>query len=1173
MADRRFRLGIGAYLNLLIGLMFVAAAIVVVLLVRHDLQEQARLEAGRDSASMVDRHLAIHTYFTKDLKPQVMKLSDRLESEDYFEPTWMSSTFAVRKMEQYFKEFASQHSSRAGFYYKECAINARTPANEADEYERAFLKKLGEDPSLMIETVVRKFDGEPYLTTLRRGEIMEPVCLRCHSTPDAAPKGLVDVYGPERSFGRKSGEVASAISTRIPLAEAYAEANEFAWQLSGFLIVLLICLFAGQLLVSRLLLVGPLSRIRKKVTQISDSDHSIDERVPVPASRELAELAEAFNTMSDSVRCSHSELEGRVEERTAELSQSRSFLQTVIDAMPDSVMVIDLDHRVILANRRAKEITGGKDPTTASSYCYAVSHHCQNPCTGDKELCPMEQIVETRKSVTVIHTHYQDDREIFIEVTAAPIFDEAGQVIQIIESCRDVTDRKRAEEDIQELAKFPSENPNPVLRITRDGEVLYSNKAGELLLGAWGSAVGKTVPQKWRHLIAEAFASEKGTEEDEVVKDKIFSITIAPVKESGYANFYARDITDRTQAEEALRRIEWLLTQKPVSDQKHLGDPPYGNLVDLNTNRLLADTIEETTLAEIVDGYLYLLESSAAVYEKNGDYALGLFSSGWCKTLDQASRDLCDTDDNREALACGKWLCHESCWSKCSKIAIETGQPVDIECNGGIHLYAVPILAGDNIVGAINFGYGDPPRDPQKLQEIAEKYSVDVDELIKQADEYKSRPPFIVDLAKRRLIASARLIGATVERKRAADQLRRARDELEQRVQERTAVAEQRAEQLRALALDLSRTEQRERRRLAEVLHDNLQQLLVAAKMNVQTLKRRIWNKQDADKYADQIDDLLSESIKSSRSLTAELSPPILHSAGLDDALEWLGGWMYEKHGLKVDVSADPEANPSSDEICLLVFQSVRELLFNVVKHADVNLARVEMSRNDGHVQVVVSDEGAGFDPEEKTGKKQHTSTFGLFSISERMSLLGGTLAVDSDPGKGTVVTLRVPTRLAKHAGDESGASPRVAEQGATEMILSAAPTKAADKIHVLVADDLQVMRDGLAALLEHESDIDVVGRASNGQQAVELAARTHPDVVIMDVSMPIRDGVEATRKIVAALPNTRVIGLSMHEKEIMASKMLDAGASIYLTKDGPSEELLSAIRNLAAAGRATSDN
>lgn len=223
------------------------------------------------------------------------------------------------------------------------------------------------------------------------------------------------------------------------------------------------------------------------------------------------------------------------------------------------------------------------------------------------------------------------------------------------------------------------------------------------------------------------------------------------------------------------------------SIKKELYEPKYGNLVEFNANGMLLKLIGEDILKDIAQNILDLIETSAAVYEKNGDYTLGIFSSSWCRFLDQASRDLCETDDNRKALKSGKWLCHESCWTEASKLSINAKQSVDIECHGGLRIYAVPIFADGDAIGSINVGYGNPPFDRQKLDEIAGKYDVPTNELIKCSKSYQIRPSYIFEIAKRNLETAAKLIGTIAERKMTERQLRESEEtnrELVEKMQE-----------------------------------------------------------------------------------------------------------------------------------------------------------------------------------------------------------------------------------------------------------------------------------------------------------------------------------------------------------------------------------------------------
>jgi PAS domain S-box-containing protein len=393
------------------------------------------------------------------------------------------------------------------------------------------------------------------------------------------------------------------------------------------------------------------------------------------------------------------------------------------------------------------------------------------------------------------------------------------------------------------------------------------------------------------------------------------------------------------------------------------------------------------------------------------------------------------------------------------------------------------------------------------------------------------------------------------ERKNTENALRQINDSLEQRVSERTAEARHLADQLRALASELSQTEQRERKRLAAILHDHLQQLLVAAHMHLDMVKRA--DQATAAAAIQGVQSILKEAIDASRSLTVELSPPILEQAGLAAALGWLAARMQEKHHFQVHVQADYDAAPTDERTRVLLFESVRELLLNAAKHSGVQEANVTLMRTaQGWTRVVVEDGGRGLDPAEVQSRVAEGGSFGLFSIQQRITYLGGRMAIESTLGTGTRVILETP--------------PEQAEPAVQPMAEAAAPGTGLQavrfhergaRISVVLVDDHRIMRQGLVRILQLEADIDVVAEAEDGQKAVELARLHKPDAIVMDVNMPSMNGIEATRIIMQELPQTRIIGLSMHLDADVATAMRKAGAVGFLTKGGPSEDLVAAIR------------
>lgn len=410
-------------------------------------------------------------------------------------------------------------------------------------------------------------------------------------------------------------------------------------------------------------------------------------------------------------------------------------------------------------------------------------------------------------------------------------------------------------------------------------------------------------------------------------------------------------------------------------------------------------------------------------------------------------------------------------------------------------------------------------------------------------------------------------------RKEAQAQLLQLADDLERGVIARTKQLAVSQEKLRALTTDLHLAEHRVRQKLATDLHDYLAQLLVLSRIKLGQAKLENVAPSVAQAMTE-VQEVMDQALSYTRTLVAELSPPVLNEFGLPMALKWLAEQMQQQ-GLTVSLDLETRNLPLPEEQSVLLFQSVRELLMNIVKHAATTEASIAVAQANEILRITVSDQGAGYDV--VAAETNLEPGFGLFSIRERMKALGGGFELQSTPGEGTIATLLLPlvdptlpsvgsTGEPGSNSEGAGGSLDRAEFGSppvpqTHMLLQP------PLIRVLLVDDHLMLRQGLRTVVNSHPGLEVVGEAGDGLEAIDQARTLKPDVVVMDVNMPRCDGITATQRIKEEFPHIRIVALSMHNSPDMMERMKQAGASHYLTKESAAGQLCRAIVDAMASG------
>ena len=602
-----------------------------------------------------------------------------------------------------------------------------------------------------------------------------------------------------------------------------------------------------------------------------------------------------------------------------DLRQSEERYRTLFDGVPVGLYRTTPDGRFLDANPALAQMLGY--PDRESLLAIRSADTWVNP----EERQWWQRAMEQEGSVSNFdHRNRRADGTVFwMRGTARVVRDANGQVLYYEGSVQDITERKQAEEDLQESEqRFRSlfeTMTEGVVVIAPDGQITQANRAAENILGLKHSEIeGRDyVGPEWEtfHLDGtpmppEEMAGPRTMEEKRVVKDVVMGIkrpdgsaswinvSAAPLINAageldGIVGTFA-DITERKKAEEELRDREATM------------------------RALLNAPIEMATLMDADGVIIGANEATARGLGKNVDELIGS----------------CVYDLFPPAVA-------KSRKAQADRV-FRSGSPVryDDERKGMVfdcNLY--PIFDAEGKVAGIA------------------AYARDIT-LRKQADE----------------------------------RIRAYQD------------------QLRSLASELSLTEERERRDIATALHDRVGQTLAICKIKLGALRQSASSSEFSEPL-EEIHKYIEEVIQDTRSLTFEISSPILYQLGLEAALEWLTEETRKREGIRTQFRDDGQPKPLDDDVQIVLFQAVRELLVNVVKHAQAQRVEVAIGRNDNYVRIVVEDDGVGFDYFPIGSHWREITGFGLFSIRERLGHLGGHTHITSNPGLGTKIILLAPLK------------------------------------------------------------------------------------------------------------------------------------------------------------------
>ena len=676
---------------------------------------------------------------------------------------------------------------------------------------------------------------------------------------------------------------------------------------------------------------------------------------------------------------------------------------------------------------------------------------------------------------------------------------------QVAEQEKAETERKRTEGDIRNLAKFPSENPNPVLRLNHEGKVLYANEASKALLQDWQCAVGGYAPAFWCNLSIEAIKEQSQRTLDVQLGEHFYTFDITPIPNTNYANLYGRDITERKRAEDENRRnearLESLLkiSQYRADSTQELLDFALEEAITLTNSKIgyvyrydetkeefilntwSKEVMKQCTIAEpqtiyhldktgiwgeavrqarpiIVndfqaphplkkgypDGhaplYKYMtvpvfsddrIVGVVGVANKETDYdtfdvrQLTLLMDSVWKILERkrTGEALADSEQRYRSL----FESMDEGFALCEMIYDVQGKPIDFRYQvvnpafGKLTGLPVEQVVGrtvkEVIPGIEPFWIESFDRVVQSGQ--GKRFDNQVAELGKQYEVY----------AWRSAVGRFAVVFTDVtERKKLEKELRRSRDELEIRVRERTAELaltnegliieieeRQRAEkalleskiQLQLMASQLVSAQENERKRIALEVHDVLGSSLSAIKFKAEEALFHLPKDRPSDiaRPLEALIPLIQDVIEEARRIQSDLRPPLLDDLGIVATLPWFCRRFETIYsGIKVEQAVAMAEEEVPDALKIVLFRITQEAMNNIGKHAQASSVYLGLRKVDGAIELLIKDDGNGFDPESLSSRESSRKGLGLSSMKERVEFSGGSFSIESAKGKGTVI-------------------------------------------------------------------------------------------------------------------------------------------------------------------------